>query len=47
VEQAVVLNALAANATSATVAGLPANTVYSLSLVIKGANGASSASNCF
>jgi FtsP/CotA-like multicopper oxidase with cupredoxin domain len=39
---AVVLNTLAANATSATVTGLPANTAYSLSLVLKGSNGASS-----
>ena len=40
---AVVLSALAANATSTTIASLPANTAYTLSLVIKGSNGVSSA----
>ena len=39
---AVVLSTLAANATSTTITGLPANTAYTLSLVIKGANGVSS-----
>ena len=38
----VILNALAANATSATITALPANTIYDLSLVINGSNGASS-----